>query len=213
MGDFGKRGRQSAATSRHTASARQESAAAPPDLISKRDLKYIDKGYGPAWANLSRLQLMVFVLLLPALALAAIWCYGPDIVRDLRYAGTFTVATDLRATEGKCTRHAFMVTLCSAKIRSMRGEAERSSAFMMFFRSGDGAQLVPVRSTANASVVGIRYAVSDVLINRTLSLLGGTMFFGWIWLMLFDCVRKGRYKGGPAHAALVQYMALRSQPA
>jgi hypothetical protein len=184
------------------------------NLISQRDLRHIEKGHMPAWANMSRLRLIGFLLLLPAIILPAIMFYGPDVVRDLRYAGTFEVATDLRVTEGKCTRHAFLVTLCSARIRSAQGnEADRNSSFMMLLRSGDGAPLVPVRSSAEASIVGINYAVSDVLINRTLSLLGVTAFFGWIWWLFFDCVRKGRYKGGPAHGALMQYMALRSHPA
>jgi hypothetical protein len=78
----------------------------------------------------------------------------------------------------------------------------------MFFRSGDGAEMIPVRSNADASAVGIQYAVSDVLLNRTLSLIGIILFFGWVAWMFLDCVRKGRYQDGPGHEAVRQYVAL-----
>jgi hypothetical protein len=80
----------------------------------------------------------------------------------------------------------------------------------MFFRGGDGADLIPVRSNVDASAVGIQYAVSDVLLNRTLSLIGITLFFGWIAWVFLDRVRKGQYKDGPAHEAVRQYVALHS---
>jgi hypothetical protein len=82
----------------------------------------------------------------------------------------------------------------------------------MFFRGGDGAEMIPVRSSVDASAVSIQYAVSDVLLNRALSLLGITLFFGWIAWMFLDCVRKGRYKDGPGHEAVRQYVALHSSP-
>ena len=55
--------------------------------------------------------------------------------------------------------------------------------------------------------------MSDVLLNRALSLLGLTLFFGSLAWTFLDCVRKGRYQGGPAHEAVLQYVALRSNPA
>ena len=84
---------------------------------------------------------------------------------------------------------------------------------MMLFRSGDGAALIPVRSTADRSAIGISYAVSDVLFTRFVSLFGIAAFFGWIWLIFLNSLRTGRYKDGPAHHAVLQYIALRMQPA
>ena len=226
MGEFGKRTRpgephghtatvrRQGEPRRDTTTVRQQPEPVQEDLISKSDLKAIEKGQAPAWANMSRTQLMVSLVMVPVLCLAAILFYGPDLVRDLRHAGTFAAATDLTATDGKCRRHLFLVTFCDADIRSERtGQVVATASFLMFFRGGDGAELVAVRSTANASVTSISYAVSDVLLNRTLSLLGVAVFFGWVWLMFLDRLRKGRYKGGPAHEALVQYLAPHSQPA
>jgi hypothetical protein len=226
MGEFGKRtrpgeprghtatARRQGEPRRDTTTVRQQPQSVPDELISKSDLKAIEKGQAPSWANMNRTQLIASLVAVPLICLAAILFYGPDLVRDLRHAGTFAVATDLTATDGKCKRHVFLVTFCNADIRSERtGQVVETSSFLMFFRSGDGAELVAVRSTANASVISIRYAVSDVLLNRTLSLLGVAVFFGWVWLMFFDRLRKGRYKGGPAHEALVQYLAPHTQPA
>jgi hypothetical protein len=211
MGDFGKR----------TVNARQEpplrhasgaqSTPAWSDQISKRDLKALERGQLPVWTNMSQLKLLGLALFVVAMVLGAVGYYGPEVARDLRYAGTFRVADDLRATEGRCKRYVFLVSLCSVNIHSVTSERSTSStAFLMFFRGGDGAEMIPVRSTVDASAVGIQYAVSDVLLNRTLSLLGITLFFGWIAWMFLDCVRKGRYKDGPAHEAVRHYVALHS---
>jgi hypothetical protein len=215
MGDFGKR----------TANAwqgqpRQDASFAPPrstpalsDQLSSRELNALEKGQLPVWTNMSRLKLLGLALFVMAMVFGAVALYGPEVARDLRYAGTFRVADDLRATDGRCKRYVFLVTLCSAKIHS--GVSERPTAsteFLMFFRSGDGAQLIPVRSNVDASAVGIQYAVSDVLFNRTLSLLGIILFFSWIAWLFLNCIRTGRYKDGPAHEAVRQYVALHSNP-
>jgi hypothetical protein len=215
MGDFGKRtvnARQGPPLG-HASGAPQESAPALSDQLSKRELKALEKGQLPVWTNMSQLKLLGFALFVVAMVLGAVGYYGPELARDLRHAGTFRVADDLRATEGTCKRYAFLVSLCSAKIHSVRNERSTYSAeFLMFFRGGDGAELIPVRSNVDASVVGIQYAVSDVLLNRTLSLLGITLFFGWIAWLFLDCIRKGRYQDGPVHEAVRQYVALHSSP-
>jgi hypothetical protein len=211
MADFGKRtvnARQEPPV-RYALGAPQESAPAWSDQISKRDLKALEKGQLPVWTNMSQLKLLGLALFVVAMVLGALAFYGPEVARDLRYAGTFRVADDLRATEGRCKRYIFLVTFCSAKIHSVRNEQSTySTEFLMFFRGGDGADLIPVRSSVDASAVGIQYAVSDVLLNRTLSLIGIALFFGWIAWVFLDRVRKGQYKDGPAHEAVRQYVAL-----
>jgi hypothetical protein len=214
MGDFGKRtvNATQAPLVRH-ASGGVQSTPAWSDQISKRDLKALEKGQLPAWTNMSRLKLLGMALFVVAMVLGALAIYGPELARDLRHAGTFRVADDLRATDGTCKRYVFLVSLCSVKIHSVTSERSPSSTeFLMFFRGGDGAAMIPVRSSVDASAVSIQYAVSDVLLNRTLSLLGITLFFGWIAWMFLDCVRKGRYKDGPGHEAIRQYVALHSSP-
>jgi hypothetical protein len=216
MGDFGKRtvNATQGATLRHAPDTSRQSAPVWSDQISSRDLKALEKGQLPAWTNMSRMKLLGMAFFVVAMVAGAVALYGPEVVRDLRYAGTFSVAGDLRATEGRCKRYVFLVTLCNAKIQSVLNERSTSSTeFLMFFRSGDGEQLIPVRSSVDASAVGIQYAVSDVLLNRTLSLLGVILFFSWIVWLFLDLVRKGRYKDGPAYDAIMQYVALHSPPA
>jgi hypothetical protein len=216
MAEFGKRtvNAMQGATPRHASDAPRQSTPAWSDQISRRDLKALEKGQLPAWTNMSRMKLLGMAFFVAAMVAGAVALYGPEVARDLRYAGTFRVADDLQATEGRCKRYMFLVSLCSAKIHSVRNERSATSTeFLMFFHSGDGEAMIPVRSSVDASAVGLQYAVSDVLLNRTLSLLGIILFFGWVAWLLLDLVRKGRYKDGPAYEAIMQYVALHSRPA
>src|SRR3954470_20873293 len=99
--------------------------------------------------------------------------YGPDILRDHRLAGTWQPAYDLQAMEGKCERRNFVITFCSAKIRSVANpdQAPIAHRFMMLFAGGGGESLVPVRSTADRAAVSIFYAAETKLWNRTLSFI------------------------------------------
>jgi len=97
--------------------------------------------------------------------------YGPDLLRDHRLSGTWQPAYDLRAVSGKCERTNFVVTRCSAKIKSVaRPElAPTEHGFMMLFTGGGGEALVPVRSTTDRAAVSIFYAADTKLWNRTWS--------------------------------------------
>ena len=99
--------------------------------------------------------------------------YGPDILRDHRLAGTWQPAHDLQAMEGKCERKNFVITFCSAKIRSVANPSQAPIAhrFMMLFAGGGGESLVPVRSTTDRTAVSILYAAETKLWNRTLSFI------------------------------------------
>jgi hypothetical protein len=99
--------------------------------------------------------------------------YGPDLVRDHRLSGTWQPAYDLQVTEGKCDRINFVVTMCNAKIISVArpDQAPISHSFLMFFSSGGGEALVPVRSTKDRSAVSIFYPAETKLWNRTLSFI------------------------------------------
>ena len=97
--------------------------------------------------------------------------YGPDLVRDHRLAGTWQPAYDLQAMDGKCKRTNFVVTFCTAKIKSVArpDQAPIDHGFFMLFSSGDGESLVPVRSTTDRAAVSIFYSAETKLWNRTLS--------------------------------------------
>lgn len=99
--------------------------------------------------------------------------YGPNLLRDHRLAGTWQPAYDLQVTDGKCERTNFVVTVCSAKIKSVArpDQASIPHSFLMFFSGGGGEALVPVRSTTDRSAVSIFYAAETKLWNRTLSFI------------------------------------------
>lgn len=116
--------------------------------------------------------------------------YGPNIVRDLRLAGTWQPAYDLRAVEGKCERTNFIITFCNSKIKSVAApdQAPITVSFMMLFSGGGGEALVPVRSTKDRAAVSIFYAADAKLLNRTLSFIAVVvilMLMAFVSLLLF----------------------------
>lgn len=115
--------------------------------------------------------------------------YGPDIVRDLRLSGTWQPAYDLRASDGKCERTNFIITFCSAKIRSVArpDQAPVDHRFMMLFSGGGGEALVPVRSTRDRAAVSIFYSAETKLWNRTLSFLTALGMLALFSLVALAC--------------------------
>jgi hypothetical protein len=116
--------------------------------------------------------------------------YGSGLLRDHRLSGTWQPAYDLRVMDGKCERTNFVITFCSAKIKSVAKpeQAPIDHRFMMLFTGGGGEALVPVRSTADRTAVSIFYAADTKLWNRTLSFisaLGILALFGAVALFTF----------------------------
>jgi len=116
--------------------------------------------------------------------------YGPDLLRDHRLSGTWQPAYDLQAMDGKCERTNFVITFCSAKIKSVArpDQPPIDHKFMMLFSGGGGEALVPVRSTADRTAVSIYYAAETRRWNRTLSFIsvaGALSLFGLVALSMF----------------------------
>ena len=215
MTTFGKRTMNMADSPprRHASGVPRQTAPILPDSISKADLKALEKGAAPCLDEHEPDEADRPCPVRVACALGATVYYGTGVVRDLRYAGTYSVAFDLRATEGTLQALYVPGDGLHRQDHSMGRDQPETTAFLMFFRSGDGADLIPVRSSLDASAIGVRYAVEGVLLNRTLSLLAITLFFGWLAWTLLNNVRKGRYKDGPAYEALKQYVAQHPSPA
>ncbi len=115
--------------------------------------------------------------------------YGPDIVRDLRLSGTWQPAYDLRAMDGKCERKSFIITFCSARIKSvaMPDQALIEHRFMMLFSGGGGEAMVPVRSTVNRAAVSIHYSAETKLLNRTLSFVVSAVILTLFCFVFLTC--------------------------
>jgi hypothetical protein len=133
---------------------------------------------------------LIVLLACGAMLYGLVASYGPDILRDHRLAGTWQPAYDLQAMEGKCERTNFVITFCSAKIKSVAnpGQAPIAHRFMMLFAGGGGEALVPVRSTSDRTAVSIFYAAETKLWNRTLSFIfsaGLLALFGVGALLVF----------------------------
>jgi hypothetical protein len=163
----------------------------------------------PAWTTVGPIKLVLGLLLMAAALCFLTVTYAGDLLRDIRFAGTWQAAYDLRVVSGSCTRHNFVVTRCSAKILSNAepNQAPLEREFMMLFSSGGGERLVPVRSTANPAVVAIAYAAETKLANRTITFLVLAGACAAILIGIFGALATGRYKGGAAHDDLIDGIA------
>ena len=196
MPEFGKR-----IAAGHAVSPSRPAVNADVDAA----LAVVKTGELPAWTTAGPIKLVLGLLLVAAGLYFFIVTYAADIVRDIRLAGTWQVAYDLRAVNGTCTRHNFVVTRCSAKIQSNAepNQAPIASEFMMLFSGGGGELLVPVRSTKDPSAVAIAYATETKLLNRTMTFLVLTGALAALFIGLVSALATGRYKGGAAHHALL----------
>lgn len=124
-----------------------------------------------------------------AMLYGLVFSYGPDIVRDLRLSGTWQPAYDLRATDGKCERKSFIITFCSARIKSvaMPDQAPIDHRFMMLFSSGGGEAMVPVRSTVDRAAISIHYSAEAKLWNRTLSFISSAVILVLFCFVFLTC--------------------------
>ena len=130
-----------------------------------------------AGATGSPIRWFIGLLACGAMLYGLVASYGPDLWRDHRLSGTWQPAYDLRAMEGKCQRTNFVVTFCSAKIKSVArpDQPPIPHRFMMLFSGGGGEALVPVRSTKDRAAVSIHYATDTKLLNRTLSFISSAV--------------------------------------
>lgn len=169
----------------------------------------IQRGKPPYWVQQS-MGALIFILLLSLATLGLMAAnYGPGLARDLRLAGSWTPAPDLRAENGVCENYQFVLTLCSATLVSPSAEGEHleNTSFMMSFTRGGDEALLPMRSTRDPSAVAIGYAAQDELTNRTLSFAVYSLIFLLLPFAVVRRVARGQYKGGRAHRALAAGLA------
>ena len=205
-----------AAPSQPTFGRRGQPRAAPPSRAGgfvAPDLRAAQEalrtGKPPAWARHTLGGIAFGLACLVALLVLMVGLYGPGLMRDLRLAGSWVPATDLRAEEGQCTNYQFVWTDCSVDIVSpgADGEQRETLRYMMSFTRGGGELLIPMRSTRDPAAVAVGYAAETELTNRTISfaLYGVLLVVG-----LFAGARRlarGEYKGGRAHRALAAGLA------
>ena len=172
-------------------------------------LAVVKAGKLPAWTTVGPTMLVMGLLLFGGGLYFITVNYAADLLRDIRLAGTWQVAYDLRAVDGSCKRRNFVITSCSAKIQSVAEPnlAAVASEFMMLFSSGGGELLVPVRSTTDRSAVGIAYATETKLTNRIITFIGLTGTLAAMLFGLVNALAKGRYNGGAAHRDLLDGIA------
>ena len=187
--------------------------APPPSLREQTDEDSDEKAalaalFGPAlpyWANINPLAIILALLMAGSLLLALLGGYSRTVIRDLRLANTWEAAEDLRAVDGKCSRYFLLITFCHTQIKAPgdRSQPTFSSEFMMFFDTGAGELITPVRSTIDPTAISASYAVDDRLRNRALSFFLPATVLSAISFWMIALLAKGRFSGGAAHKALL----------
>jgi hypothetical protein len=129
---------------------------------------------------------------LSALAMIAsgvflIFLFASDLQRDLSLKGTFRPDFNVSVDRAKCSRYVFIVSQCSVRFSWRDGATEQTASgnFLVGLRSMDGVRVIPVRSTADPSVVTSAVAL-DHLSNRIWTLVflsGASLLLGVLVLM------------------------------
>ena len=199
MAEFGKRNTAGRAPAARTSSSSSEA----PDLAGA--IKAVKTGELPKWTKGGPAYLF-FIMFVALAGFGFIGhLYGGDLLRDLRLSGTWQPAYELQAADGRCTRHNFIGTDCSAKITSV-AEPDKPPVdvgFLMLFTSGGGEVLMPVRSTSDPAAVTIAYAAETELMNRMVTFLLMELMCVCAFMAGLSGFMKGRYEGGAAHRALL----------
>lgn len=164
---------------RHAPPARP-SASAPPRRIAQDQIQpqvgepaelpeRAANPVSPLKATLSALAMIASGVLL-------IFLFASDLQRDVSLKGTFRPDFNVSVDRAKCSRYVFIVSQCSVRFSWQDGATEQTASgnFLVGLRSMDGVRVIPVRSTADPSVVTSAVAL-DHLSNRiwTLVFLSG----------------------------------------
>jgi hypothetical protein len=126
-------------------------------------------------------------LIMLASAVFLVVMFFSDLQRDLSLQGSFRPDFHVTVEQAKCSRYAFLVSHCSIRLGWQDGATRQtaSSSFLVGLKSMDGVRVMPVRSTADPSVVTSAVALEH-LNNRiwTLVLVTGTgLLLGLLGLM------------------------------
>lgn len=164
---------------------------APP---RRTDAELSGRGAEPRAADAVRVidpssarKIVVGALVLMLLAVVLPLSFFSELRRDAALKDTFRPDLRARVERASCSRYFFLVTSCSVQLSWPDGNARRTaeSSFLVGLKSMGGLRVMPVRSSADATVVTSGIALEH-LGNRiwTLMLVSGTcLLLGALMLM------------------------------
>lgn len=168
-----------------------------------RDATAVLSGKTPRWAAVSAGQLSLGVAVILAMLAGLLYFQGGELLRDLRYAGTYKPTNSATVSNGDCTRYQMLLTLCDATIVDKESGNRWTTRFMVSFTGMGGEPLVAMRSTTDPRVIVLGVAAIDYLWNRTLTLGLLVLALGIFFAVGARKLATGRYKDGAAFHALV----------
>ncbi len=122
-------------------------------------------------------QIVVGMLGLVVIAAVVLLCFFSELRRDAALQDTFRPDLSVKVEHASCSRYFFLVTSCSVQFSWPDGNARKTaeSSFLVGLKSMGGLSVMPVRSSADSSVVTSALALQN-LSNRfwTMVLVPGT---------------------------------------
>lgn len=122
-----------------------------------------------------------------------IFLFASDLQRDISLQDTFRPDLSISVERAKCSRYVFLVSHCNVRFSWQEGATQQTAdgSFLVSLQSMGGARVIPVRSTADPSVVTSAVALAH-LSNRvwTLVLFSGASFLIGL-LVLMKLRRRG----------------------
>jgi hypothetical protein len=134
-------------------------------------------------------KLVIAALALIGIAVLLLTCFLTELRRDAALIDTFRLDPSISVERASCRRYLFLVTSCSVQL-SWRGAGTNTrqiadTRFLVGLKSMGGLMVMPVRSSADATVVTTAVALKN-LPNRmwTLaSISGGCLLLGVLMLL------------------------------
>jgi hypothetical protein len=135
----------------------------------------------------SPLKAMLGALFMIAGAVFLVFMFAADLQRDISLQDTFRPDLRVKVERSECRRYAFVVSHCSVRFSWHDGATKHTAdgSFLVGLKSMDGVRVIPVRSTADPSVVTSAVALVH-LSNRTWTLAlfsGASLLLGLLVLM------------------------------
>jgi hypothetical protein len=135
----------------------------------------------------SPLKATLGALFMIAGAVFLVFLFAADLQRDISLQDTFRPDLRVKVERSECRRDAFVVSHCSVRFSWHDGATKHTAdgSFLVGLKSMDGVRVIPVRSTADPSVVTSAVALVH-LSNRTWTLAlfsGASLLLGLLVLM------------------------------
>ena len=169
-------------------------------------------------AQMSKTKAIFLTLFLVFMTAAPFLMAGKQLVSDFANGPKWEMALDLKITEAKCTRYAFMIARCTTRFASVAQPALVQPILEYFsFGSWGGEVAVLTRSATNPQAITTQLAIRDLnlrLISMSIWALAGLALTFAFAIKVFSSGRSAQIErsAGPAFRAVAARVSPPQQP-